>query len=84
MLERCYRLFARHARKVLEELGQRMASFDVVEESLKWNPRADEDWRSAENLGIGVYDSVAAFHGFGVMSGGVIGDSSATLCGSAP
>ena len=62
LLESRYGLLTRHARKVLEEIRKRMTAFDVVEQSLKRDSSADKNRRSAEDLGIGVYDSFVRSH----------------------
>src|SRR5437867_621144 len=56
------RLLPRDTGKVIEELFQRIASLQVVEEGANRNARSDEHRRSAVNLGIGMNDGSKICH----------------------
>jgi hypothetical protein len=49
-------LFAGNAWKVVEELLDGLATFEVIEQGLRRNARAYEDGRSADDLRVGVHD----------------------------
>src|SRR5882672_7217912 len=50
------RLFLRDGGEILEELRKGLSGFDVIEQGLKRNSRADEDRRPAQDLGIAMDD----------------------------
>src|ERR1700754_4327172 len=56
LLQRCDREFSGHARKIIQELFERMAAFDVVDQRLHGNARANEYGRAAQNIGVRVDD----------------------------
>ena len=41
-----------HGRKVIEEFRERSAMFEIIEQCPNRHARADEDWRTSENVGI--------------------------------
>ncbi len=60
LLEHRDRLRFRHGGEVIQELGERVPAFEVVEESLNRHPSTDEDRSPAEDLWIAVDDFVIA------------------------
>lgn len=54
------RLFAPHARKIVEELCDGFAAFEIVEESLRGIACSHEDRRAADYLGVGMRDLIRA------------------------
>ena len=55
-------LFARDARKVVEELFDGVSAFKVIEQRLCGHARAYEDWRPADDLRVGM-DDLLRIHG---------------------
>src|SRR5205085_4725513 len=53
-LEDGHRLLTLHARKMIEELVERMATLQILDECLHWHTRTHEHRRSAHDLGIAV------------------------------
>lgn len=61
------RLFAAHAREVVEEIGKRMIVLDVVEQSLQRRSRTHEHRSATENLRVGVDDLICHRHDHGII-----------------
>ena len=53
-LQRRHRLLARHARKVLQELTNRVPCFKMIEQGTDRHTGPSENRRSAENVGVAV------------------------------
>ena len=49
-------LLASDGRELPQEFMERVTSLEVVEQRLQWHSCANEDWRSAEDLGVAVND----------------------------
>src|SRR5258706_917540 len=56
LLERRDRQLPRNGWEVVEKLLQRVAAFQVVDQGLHRDSRADEYWRTTQNLGVRVND----------------------------
>jgi len=61
-LESCDRLFPGDRGKALEKLVEGVAGFEVIEQRFDGNTRADENGRSAEDLGIAVHNPLFVGH----------------------
>jgi hypothetical protein len=55
-------LFAAYAGEVVQKLRQGVARFEVVQQRLDRNPRADENGRPAQDIGIGMNDLSCCRH----------------------
>lgn len=62
MLECADGLIPRDSGEVDEELVQRVPSLEVVDEGLKWNPRADEDRLASQDVGVGMHNRSPSHH----------------------
>ncbi|MCU1245811.1 MAG: hypothetical protein JWN02_1721 [Acidobacteria bacterium] len=54
LLESSDGLLSRDRREIVQEVGERMATFQVVDQSLEWHTRSDEDAGTAEGLRVAV------------------------------
>jgi hypothetical protein len=48
--------------ELVQELVERLATFEIVEQRLHWHARTDEDCRAPENLRVAVYDVLEPVH----------------------
>ena len=55
-LEDGYGLFASDGREVVEKLGERISSLQIIVQVLHRYPRANEHWRSAQDFWVAVND----------------------------
>src|SRR5438309_7450083 len=62
LLQGRYGLLAGYGREILEELGQRLARFQVVQQRRERHARADEHRRPTHYFGIAVNDRLALLH----------------------
>ena len=54
-------LFALHGRKTVQKILDGFAAFEVVDEVLKWDARAEEHRRAAQNFRIGMDHAFQCF-----------------------
>jgi hypothetical protein len=56
LLQDCHDLLVSHGRKALEEVSNRVARLQIVEQGLDRNAGSPENGRSTHDLGVGYYD----------------------------
>src|SRR5439155_8837661 len=62
LLQSRHGLLAGHGREIFEELGQRLPSFEVVQQRRERHTRADEHGGTAHDFWIAVNDRLALLH----------------------